>query len=111
MPEPASFAALLISTSYVLDPADASAFATLAGRMAEAARARAGCVFLNAAQDVLDPATFHLTEGWVSEEELRAHLASDAFQSVLAAALKLRILARSGTMYAVSGSQTLDMPS
>lgn len=103
--------ALLISASYVLDPADTAAYKALAAHMTKAARARPGCVFLNAAQDVLDPDTFHLTEGWSSEEALSAHFASDEFQAILAAALKLKILARSGTMYQVSGAQALDMPS
>ncbi|WP_421846329.1 putative quinol monooxygenase [Novosphingobium sp.] len=111
MTEEAAKPALLISASYVLDPADTAAYKVLAARMAKAARARPGCVFLNAAQDVLDPETFHLTEGWASEHDLNAHLASEAFQSVLAAALKLRIRARSGTMYLIGGAQELDMPS
>lgn len=110
MTEEAIKPALLISASYVLDPIDSAAFKVLAARMAKAARARTGCVFLNAAQDVLDPDTFHLTEGWASEEALRAHLASNAFQAILAAALKLRIRARSGTIYLVSGSKALEMP-
>ncbi|MDH7972851.1 antibiotic biosynthesis monooxygenase [Sphingomonas sp. AR_OL41] len=103
--------AFLISARYVVDPADTAAYKALAGRMAEAAHRRAGCSFLNAAQDVLDPNIFHLTEGWISEEAFHEHLASDTFQAVLREALELRIIERSGKMYFVAGEQTLDMPS
>ncbi len=103
--------AFLISARYVLDPADTAAYKMLAARMAEAAHRRPGCSFLNAAQDVLDPNVFHLTEGWVSQQAFDEHLASDEFQAVLKEALGLRIVARSGSIFFVSGAQALDMPS
>ncbi len=55
--------ALLIYTTYRLLPDDVAAFRSLAWRMATAAKARDGCVFLDGAQDANDPATFRLIEG------------------------------------------------
>ncbi|HWU71902.1 MAG TPA: antibiotic biosynthesis monooxygenase [Sphingomonas sp.] len=104
-------AAFVISAKYVLDPTDTAAFKDLAARMAQAARRRSGCSFLNAAQDVLDPNIFHLTEGWTGQSELAEHFNSDEFQTILKEALGLRIRERSGTIYLVSGTQPLEMPS
>jgi quinol monooxygenase YgiN len=101
----------LIIAKYVVEPADTAAYKVLAARMAQAAHRQAGCSFLQAAQDVLDPNTFHLTEGWVSQDAFNEHLNSEQFQAVLQEALKLRIIERSGTMYFVAGVQILDMPS
>ncbi|MEG3175362.1 antibiotic biosynthesis monooxygenase [Sphingomonas sp. RB3P16] len=103
--------AFLIVANYVLDPADAEAFQRIAARMAEQAKRRPGNVFLNAARDVADPNIFHLTEGWASQEALDEHFRSDAFQAVLSEALALRIVARSGSIFFISGAQALDMPS
>lgn len=103
--------AFLISAKYVVDPQDNAAYKALLARAAETANQRSGCFFLNAAQDVLDPNVFHLTEGWASEEAFTEQLNSDEFQYVLKEALKLRIVHRSGTKYIVADSQALEMPS
>jgi len=79
--------------------------------MATEAKSRSGCVFLSAAQDVQDPSTFYLTEGWLSQDALNAHLASQEFQAILKDALQLHIVERFGTIFFVSGAQALDMPS
>jgi quinol monooxygenase YgiN len=103
--------AFLISANYVVDQADTTVFKALTARMAKAAHQRAGCSFLNAAQDVLDPNSFHLTEGWISQAAFDEHLNSVEFQSVLKEALALRIVKRSGAIYFVAGVQALEMPS
>ena len=103
--------AFLINSTYVVDPVDTPAFKALAIRMAEGAHSRAGCSFLNATQDLADPDTFHLSEGWESQEIFNEHLNSDEFQSILKATLALRIVDRFGMIYFVSGMQNLNMPS
>lgn len=103
--------AFLIMTTYRLHLDDVGHFRSLASRMAADARQRAGCLFLDAAQDVDEPTTFHLMEGWSSQEAFEAHVASTGFQSVLHDAMRLRILDRFGTLFTVSGEQALDMPS
>lgn len=110
MAEQEAAPAFLISARYVVDAADIGAFKNVAARMVEHARRRPGCSFLNAAQDVSDPGTFHLTEGWSSEDALNARIGSEEFQAVLGEALRLRIRSRSGTMFFVSGKQDLEMP-
>lgn len=111
MPDQSTTPAFLIHARYVLDPGDTATFKGLAARMAETAHRRDGCFFLNAAQDVSDPNTFHLTEGWASQDAFNGHIGSPEFQSVLGEALRLRIVHRSGTMFLVAGRQELEMPS
>lgn len=105
-----SVPAFLVRARYVIDPADTPAFKAIATRMAEHANQQDGCCFLNAAQDVLDPNIFHLVEGWVSKEAFERLFASSEFQEVLKAALALNVVERSGTLYFVSGTQALEMP-
>ena len=110
MNSPASVPAFVINTTYRIDREDVSAFAALCSRMAINAAKREGCAFLHATQDVLDPATFHLFEGWLSQEAFDAHLASGDFQGVLRDAMRLRIVERFGDIIFVSGMKKLDMP-
>ena len=102
---------LLICATYRLQPGDVEAFRSLASRMADAANARDGCVFLHVAQDIGDPATFRLFEGWRDQTALDAHTASNEFQAVLREAATLGIVERSADIYPVSGEKALEMPS
>ena len=103
--------ALLIYTTYRLLPDDVAAFRSLAWRVATAAKARDGCVFLDVAQDASDPATFRLIEGWRDQAALDAHGANGEFQAVLKDAAALGIVGRSIDVYSVAGKQTVEMPS
>ena len=103
--------ALLIYTTYRLVPDDVDAFRSLALRMAASAKARDGCAFLDVAQDVGDPSTFRLVEGWRDQAALDAHGASDALQTVLEEAAALGIIGRSIDVYSVAERKTVDMPS
>lgn len=102
--------AFLVRARYLIDPADTPAFKAIVTRMAAHANSREGCCFLNAAQDVLDANTFHLVEGWASQEAFQALGATSEFQEALKAALALKVVDRSGTLYFVSGTQALEMP-
>lgn len=103
--------ALLIYTTYRLLPDDVEAFRSLALRMATTAKARDGCAFLDVAQDVSDPATFRLVEGWRDQAALDAHGASGEFQTVLKDAAALGIVGRSIDVYSVAEKKAVDMPS
>ncbi len=103
--------ALLIYATYRLRPEDLEAFRSLATRMAAAANARDGCAFLDVAQDIGDPATFRLVEGWRDQAALDAHIASGEFQAVLKEAATLGIIDRSADVYAVAGKKSPEMPS
>ena len=103
--------ALLIYTTYCLLSDDVEAFRSLALRMATAAKARDGCAFLDVAQDVSNPATFRLIEGWRDQAALDAHGASGEFQTVLEDAAALQIVGRSIDVYSVAEKKTVDMHS
>ena len=101
--------ALLIYTSYRLVPDDVEAFQSIALRMANAARSRDGCAFLDVAQDLSDPATFRLVEGWRDQTALDAHGASDEFQAVLKDAATLGVVGRSIDVYSIAEKKAVDM--
>lgn len=101
---------LLVYTTYRLLPDDIGAFRALALRMATVAGAGDGCAFLDVAQDISDPATFRLVEGWRDQAALDAHGASDAFQALLKDAASLRIAGRSIDIYSIAGKKTVDLP-
>ena len=101
---------LLIVTTYRVHPGDADAFKAINERMAADARRREGNRFLLAAQDICDPAVFHLTEGWKDQQSIDEHIAGDDFQAVLAEAQKLRIEDRTATVYDAVLKYELGMP-
>ena len=68
-----------------------------------------GCVFLEVAQDLTDPATFNLLESWRDEAAVDAHDASDEFQAIMGEAASLKIVERVADVYSVSGAKQLDM--
>ncbi len=102
--------ALLVYATYRLQPDDLDAFRSLTLRMMTAAKARDGCAFLDVAQDIGDPATFRLVEGWRDQEALDAHGASAEFQAVLKDAAALGIVGRSIDVYTVAERTAIDMP-
>lgn len=110
MPSDDSSRSLSIRTTYRVHPEDADTFKDIAERMAKDARLREGNTFLLAAQDISNPAVFHLTEGWKSQQAIDEHLASDGFQSVLADAQQLRIEDRTATVFEVVASYELGFP-
>ena len=90
---------------------DVEAFRSLAMQMTATASSRDGCAFLDVAQDVSDPATFRLIEGWRDQAALNAHGASEEFQAVLKDAGALDVVGRSIEIYSVAGKKTVDLPS
>lgn len=106
----ANVPAFIINTTYRIKAEDTDAFAALSARMATNAKSTKGCLFLHAAQDVLDRNTFRLFEGWEGQEAFDAHIASGAFQGILSEAMNLRITERFGDIISVSGMNQLEMP-
>ncbi len=103
--------ALLIYATYRLVSDDVEAFRSLAVRMATTAKSRDGCAFLDVAQDINDPATFRLVEGWRDQAALDAHGASGEFQAVLKDAAALGVVGRSIDVYSIADKKAVDMPS
>ena len=102
---------LLIYATYRIRPGEEQSFRSLASRMADAARRRDGCTFVDVAEDVDTPGTFRLIEGWRDQAALDAHFSSDAFKAVLNEAGTIGIIDRQVDIYTVSGKQTLALPS
>ena len=103
--------ALLVYTTYHVVPKDVEAFRSLGLRMTTTAKSSDGCAFLDVAQDISDPATFRLIEGWRDQAALDAHGASGEFQTVMKDAATLRVVGRSIDVYSVAEKKTVDMPS
>ncbi len=101
---------LLIVTTYRVHPDGADAFKAINERMAADARRREGNRFLLVAQDIGNPAVFHLTEGWNDQQSVDEHIAGDDFQKVLAEAQKLRVEDRTATVYGAVLKHELGMP-
>jgi len=80
--------------TYEIDALDAAAFASIATASVERIVNKPGCLYYSAAQDLKQPNVFHLAEGWATQADLDAHLASADFLKMLDQALQLRILRR-----------------
>lgn len=100
----------VINATYRLHPDDVSAFRERAVEMVRVSRLRDGCTFFDIMQDVTDPATFRLVEGWTSRAALDAHFASAPFQALLGEMLRLRVLDRHADAIFVSRVEALPMP-
>jgi quinol monooxygenase YgiN len=101
---------VLVVTTYRVHPDDAEAFKAINERMAADARRRPGNIFLFVAQDIGNPAVFHLTEGWTDQASIEEHIAGTDFQTVLAEAQKLRVEDRVATVYSAVREYELGMP-
>ena len=101
---------LLVYTTYNLAPDDVEAFRSLALRMTTTAQSSDGCAFLDVAQDIGDPATFCLVEGWRDQAALDAHGASEDFQKMLKEAGALKVVGRVIDVYTIADKKTVDMP-
>lgn len=80
--------------TYQVDPQDTAAFASIAAHSVLATVDKPGCLYYIASQDLAQANVFHLAEGWATQADLDAHLASRDFNDMLEQALKLRILRR-----------------
>jgi len=102
---------IIIYATYRIGAPDLEAFRDVASQMAEAARSRDGCTFLDVAEQIGAPGTFRLIEGWRDQMALDGHLSSQNFQALLAEAGKLAIVERRADVYSISSSTSLDMSS
>lgn len=102
---------IIIYATYRIEAHDMDEFRDVATRMAEAARSRDGCIFLDVAEEVGAPGTFRLIEGWRDQMALDGHLSSKDFQAILAEAGKLAIVDRRADVYSIASKTSLDMSS
>ena len=62
-----------------------------------------GCIFYVFAADILDPNTFHLSEGWEDEAAIAIHDAAAPFQKALHdVMMSVRILDHQGQRYEIA---------
>ena len=66
-------------------------------------RAEPGCLFYDFAEDVLEPDTFRVSEGWRDADALRDHFASPHMATFRAAREALGMTERVVTIYASTG--------
>lgn len=65
--------------------------------------AQPGCVFYVFAADILDPNTFHLSEGWEDQEAIAIHDAAEPFRKALHDVMTtVRILDHQGQRYEIA---------
>ncbi|MFG2830407.1 putative quinol monooxygenase [Streptomyces sp. NPDC048434] len=70
-----------------------------------------GCVFYVFAADLLDPNTFHLSEGWADQAAIDRHNATEPFQKALRDVMTtVRILDHQGQRYEIAGQGAGDPP-
>ncbi|MDM9648583.1 antibiotic biosynthesis monooxygenase family protein [Rhizobium sp. S163] len=101
---------MLVSAYYRVHPDDRQTFIDAVIPDMKAATEIDGCVFYAFAQDLTDPNTFHLVEGWRDEAAYEAHENSPIFLEALSTVVKnVRILDRQGIRYDVA-KQHIDDP-
>lgn len=91
-----------VSAYYRIHPEDRQTFIDAVIPDMIAANKLPGCIYYAFAQDVTDPNTFHLTEGWADEAAYESHENSETFITALTTVVKyVRILDRQGVKYEV----------
>lgn len=101
---------ILVTAYYTVDPQDRQIFIDAVIPEMAAASKLPGCIYYAFAQDLTDPNTFHLLEGWADQQAYELHENSESFLTALSTVVKnVRILDRQGMQYKVS-EQYLDDP-
>lgn len=101
---------ILVSAYYRVHPDDRQTFIDAVIPEMLAAQKLPGCIYYAFAQDLTNPDTFHLTEGWADEQAYERHEHSATFLHALATVVKnVRILSREGIRYDVA-KQHIDDP-
>ncbi|QXI31231.1 putative quinol monooxygenase [Pseudomonas vanderleydeniana] len=101
---------ILVSAYYRVHPDDRQTFIDAVIPEMLAAQKLPGCIYYAFAQDLSNPNTFHLTEGWADEAAYERHEHSETFLHALATVVReVRILDREGIRYDVA-KQHIDDP-
>ncbi|MER5794732.1 putative quinol monooxygenase [Streptomyces sp. NPDC001980] len=103
---------IVISSYYTVHPDDRQKFIdAVVPHLAPSAQ-NPGSVYYVFAQDLSDPNTFHLSEGWRNQEALDIHNASAPFQTALREVMTgVRIVGRQGQRYEIAAQGAGDPPS
>lgn len=103
---------IVFSVFYRVHPDDRQKFIDAVLPQLETEAAIPGCVYYNFAQDLADPNTFHLSEGWRDQAALDEHDESAPFlRAVEEVMTNVRILEFQGQRYEVApGAQSAGTP-
>lgn len=101
---------LAVNAAYKIHEEDVPQFAEIARSLVAVTNSVPGCVYFTVSQDIVDATRFRLSEAWTDKEALGAYSQGEAFQSILAKVMKLRVLDRSGMLLTLSDAQPLEMP-
>ncbi|SFN18841.1 Quinol monooxygenase YgiN [Chitinophaga sp. YR627] len=99
-----------VSAYYRVHPEDRQTFIDAVIPEMTAAAKMEGCVYYAFAQDLTDPDTFHLLEGWADKAAYERHEQADTFLTALSTVVKqVRIIDRQGIRYDIA-KQHIDDP-
>lgn len=94
---------ITVSAYYRVHPDDRQIFIDAVIPEMTAAAKIPGCIYYAFSQDLTDPNTFHLLEGWADEAAYETHENADTFLTALSTVVKnVRILDRQGVRYEVA---------
>ncbi|MBF4625712.1 putative quinol monooxygenase [Clavibacter sp. VKM Ac-2872] len=98
----------VISACYTIHPDDRQAFRDAVIPHLTTTARQDGCTYYVFAEDLTDPNTIHLTEGWRDQAAIDAHMADERFLEAVTAVLGgIRILDYQAEYYDVA-AQTAD---
>jgi len=102
----------VISASYRIHPEDRQTFIDAVLPHLATTAQQDGCVYYVFAQDLTDPDTIHLTEGWRDQAAIDAHLTDESFLAAVRAVLGgVRILDYQAEIYDVAAQTAGAVPS
>ncbi|WP_121812187.1 putative quinol monooxygenase [Mucilaginibacter kameinonensis] len=94
---------ITVSAYYRVHPDDRQIFIDAVVPEMTAANKLPGCIYYAFSQDLTDPNTFHLLEGWANEEAYERHENAETFLTALSTVVKnVRILDRQGVRYDIA---------
>lgn len=100
---------ITVSAYYKVHPEDRQLFIDAVIPEMIAANQLEGCIYYAFSQDLTDPNTFHLLEGWKDEAAYERHENSATFLKALSTVVKnVRIIDRQGVRYDISNLHTDD---
>ncbi|CAA9232148.1 MAG: hypothetical protein AVDCRST_MAG83-1198 [uncultured Arthrobacter sp.] len=95
--------AFIFNSYYRVHPEDRQKFVDAVAEHIPPTAQMPGCVYYVFAADILDPNTFHLSEGWEDADTIERHHRSDLFQEALKkATTSVRILENQGQRYEIA---------
>lgn len=94
---------ITVSAYYRVHPGDRQVFIDAVVPEMIAANKMPGCIYYAFSQDLTDPNTFHLLEGWADEDAYENHEKAESFLTALNTVVKnVRIIDREGVRYDIA---------